>query len=91
MHGRKIFTKRYLVIQRRSRPKIIIPRMQAAIAQCTSFAYVGPSDWNCLPHSLHLELLSPHLSSRKDDLRLSCLLTEALMPLESIANLSDAI
>jgi len=27
-------------------------------ARCTSFAYVGPSDWNSLPHSLHLELLS---------------------------------
>src|SRR6218665_3037960 len=32
-----------------------------------------------------------HLSSRRDDLRLSCLLTQALMPLESIANLNDAI
>ena len=32
-----------------------------------------------------------HLSSRTDDLRLSCLLTQALMPLESIANLNDAI
>ena len=41
-----------------------------------------PYTWNYYP---------PHLSSRRDDLRLSCLLTEALMPLESIANLSDAI
>ena len=32
-----------------------------------------------------------HLSSRIDDLRLSCSLTQALMPLESIANLNDAI
>src|SRR6218665_4159211 len=32
-----------------------------------------------------------HFSSRRDTLRLSCLLTQALMPLESIANLNDAI
>src|SRR6218665_2764398 len=32
-----------------------------------------------------------HLSSRRVDLRLSCLLTQALMPLEGIANLDDAI
>jgi len=31
-----------------------------------------------------------HLSSRRVDLRLSCLLAQALMLLESIANLSDA-
>jgi len=31
------------------------------------------------------------LSSRREDLRLSCLLTQALMPLESIVNLNDAI
>src|SRR6218665_2292242 len=30
--------------------------MRAAIAQSKSFAYVGPTGWNCLPHSLHLEL-----------------------------------
>jgi len=34
---------------------------------------------------------SCHLSSRRDDLRLFCLQAQALMPLESIANLSDAI
>ena len=41
---------------------------------------------------LHLELAyyPYHLSSRRDDIRLSCLLTQALMPLESIANLNDA-
>src|SRR6218665_3575060 len=32
--------------------------MRASITRCTSFAYVATSDWNCLPHSLHLELLS---------------------------------
>jgi len=44
-------------------------------------------------HSLHLELsyYPCHLSSRRDDLTLSCLLTQALMPLESIANFNDAI
>jgi len=40
--------------------------MRAAIAQCTSFGYVGPSDWNSLPHSLHLELLSlSHLQAQR--------------------------
>src|SRR6218665_3820266 len=32
-----------------------------------------------------------HLSSRRDDLRLPCLLAQTLMPLESILNFSDAI
>jgi len=40
-------------------------------------------------HSLHLELLSLSPLHRRDDLRLSCLLAQALMPLESIADLSD--
>src|SRR6218665_3371726 len=40
-------------------------------------------------HSLHLELLS--LSSLQPQRGLSCLLTQALMPLESIANSNDAI
>ena len=65
--------------------------MRAAIAQSKSFAYIGPQvgivfhtpcTWNCYPS---------HLSSRIDDLRLSCLQAQALMLLESIANLSDAI
>jgi len=34
---------------------------------------------------------SCHLSNRRDDLRLSCLLNQTLMPLESIPNLNDAI
>src|SRR6218665_895433 len=41
-----------------------------------------PCTWNYYPS---------HLSMRRDDLRLSCLLAHALMPLESIADLSDAI
>jgi len=41
-----------------------------------------PCTWNYYPC---------HLSSCRDDLRLSCLLTQALMPLKSIANLNDAI
>jgi len=47
--------------------------MRAVIARCTTFAYVGPSDWNCLPHSLHLELLS-HLSSCRNDCPVASLL-----------------
>src|SRR6218665_161686 len=56
----KHFLTRHSVIERRSeRSVLIIPRMRAAIVQSKSFAYyVGPSDWNCLPQSLHLELLS---------------------------------
>src|SRR6218665_2674234 len=41
-----------------------------------------PCTWNYYPS---------HISSRRDELRLSCLLTQALMPLESIANLNCAI
>jgi len=41
-----------------------------------------PCTWNYYPS---------RLSSRRDDLRLSCLLAQALKPLESIADLSDAI
>src|SRR6218665_2587149 len=41
-----------------------------------------PCTWNYCPS---------HLSTRRDNLRLSCLLAQALMPLESIADLSDAI
>src|SRR5688572_4093215 len=33
-------------------------RMRGATAQSRSFAYVGPSSWNLLPHELRLELLS---------------------------------
>jgi len=41
-----------------------------------------PCTWNYYPS---------HLSSLRDDLRLSCLLARALIPLESIADLSEAI
>src|SRR6218665_3756725 len=44
-------------------------------------------DTPCIWNYYHLELLS----SRSDDLRLSCLLTQVLIPLESIANFNDAI
>src|SRR6218665_4206723 len=40
-----------------------------------------PCTWNDYPS---------HLSSRRGDLRLYCWLAQALMPLESIANLSSA-
>ena len=36
-------------------------------------------------------MISALSTSSRYDLRLSCLLAQALMPLESIANLSDAI
>jgi len=70
------------MIHRRS--DLIIPHMRTAIVQSKSFAYVGPSDWTWNYYPCHL-------FSRRDDLRLSCLLTQALMPLESIANLNDTI
>ena len=37
---------------------LIVPRMRSATAQSKCFAYAGPSDWNCLPLSLRLELLA---------------------------------
>ena len=37
---------------------IVIPCMRYGLTQSRSFAYVGPSTWNCLPQSMHLELLS---------------------------------
>ena len=87
LHDRKTFIMRHSVIQRRSRPNY------SAHAGCYS-----PIQGFCL--CLPLKLDTPctwnyyypcHLSSRRDDVRLSCLLTQALMPLESIANLNDAI
>jgi len=64
--------------------------MRAAIVQSKTFAYVGPSDWTLPAPGITIPVTYP-LSSRRDDLRLSCLLTQALLPLESIANLNDAI
>jgi len=37
---------------------LVILCMCSAMTQSTSFACVCPSAWNCLPQSLHLELLS---------------------------------
>ena len=65
------------------------PRMRAAIIQSKSFAYVGPSDWTLPAPGIAIPVT--HLSSCRDDLRLSYFLTQALMPLKSIANLNDAI
>src|SRR6218665_4179534 len=80
MHGRKTFITRHSVIQ-------IIPRMRAAIVvqelcSCWPLRFDTPCTWN---------YYLCHLSSRRVDLRLSCLLTQALMPLVRIANLNDAI
>src|SRR6218665_3415510 len=82
MQVRKTLVTRHSAIQRRS--DLIIPRMRAAIVQSKSFAYVGPSDWTPPAPGITIPV-------RRDDLRLSCFLTQALMPLESIANFNDAI
>src|SRR6218665_687968 len=59
MHSRKTFIKHHSVTQRRSRRKLFHAcGLLQAIPQSKSFACVGPSDLNCLPQSLHLELLS---------------------------------
>src|SRR6218665_3219885 len=49
---------------------------------CWPLRLDAPCTWNYYPS---------HISSRRDDLRMSCLLTQALMPLESISNLNEAI
>src|SRR6218665_1584190 len=72
IHGRKTFITRHSVTQRRS--DLIIPRMRAAIVQPKSFAYVGPSDWTISAPAWNYYRC--HISSRRDDLRLSCLLTQ---------------
>jgi len=41
-----------------ARGLLVVPRMRGATAQSRSFAYVGPSIWNHLPHESRLELLS---------------------------------
>src|SRR6218665_1650002 len=85
LHGRKTFITCHSVIQRRSQPNY------SSHAGCYS-----PIQGFCLCWPLKLDTpctwnyYSCHLSSRRDDVRLSCLLTQALMPLESIANLNDA-
>src|SRR6218665_695667 len=86
MHVRKTFITRHSVIQRRSRPNY------SADAGCYS-----QIQELCLCWPLRLDTPCTcnyypcHQSSRRDDLRLSCLLTQVLMPLESIANFNDAI
>jgi len=86
MHGRKTFITRHSVIQRRSRPKYSdhagwYSQIQE-LCLCWPLRLHTPCTWN---------YYSCHLSSSRQDLRLSCLLTQALMPLESTANLNDAI
>src|SRR6218665_163405 len=83
MCGRETFISLHSVIQRRSRPNYSAHNLE----QSKSFAYVGPLDWT-LPVS---GITIGHLSSYRDDLRLSCLLTQGLMPFGTIANLNDAI
>ena len=39
-----------------ARGLLAVPRMRGATAQSRSFAYVGPSSWNHLPHELRLSL-----------------------------------
>src|SRR6218665_3297227 len=85
MHVRKTFITRHSVIKRRS--ELIIPHNAGCyscqeLCLCWPLRLDTPCTWNYYPC---------HLPSRRHDLRLSCLLTQALMPLESIANLNDAI
>jgi len=82
MHGRKTFIKRHSGIQRRSRPKLfrtcglLWPNAQALLmlAPQIGFVFQTPCTWNYYPS---------RFSSRRDDLRLSCLLARAPRPLES--------
>src|SRR6218665_454377 len=86
MHGRKTFITLHSVIQRRSRPNY------SALAGCYS-----PIQVLCLCLPLRLDTpctwnyYTCHLSSRRDEVKTVLFLTHALMPLESIANLNDAI
>ena len=75
MHGRKEIIMRHSVIQ--GAPDLIIPRMRAAIIQPKSFAYVGPQigQWTLPAPGITIPVTYPAV----------------LMPLESIANLNDAI
>src|SRR6218665_1186346 len=71
MHGHKTFIKRHSVIQRRSRPKLFRTCRLLLLPNPRALLMFAPQ----IGHSLPLLLLSHHLSSRRDDLRLSCLLT----------------
>jgi len=81
IRGRKTFITLHSVIQRRF--DVIIPRMRAALVQSKSFAHVGSSDLTLTAPGNTISVTYPAA--------LSCLLTQAMMPLENIANLNDAI
>ena len=85
MRGRKTFLTRHSAIQRRSRPNYSAHAGCYCSIQelclCWPLRLDTPRTWN---------YYHCHLCSRRDDLRLSYLLTQAMMPLESIANLNDA-
>src|SRR6218665_3831000 len=74
------------VIQRLSRPNYSAHAGSYGpieeLCLCWPFRLDTPCTWN---------YYSCNLSSRRDDLKLSCLLTQGLIPLESIANLNDTI
>src|SRR6218665_3949636 len=94
LHSQKTFYKAPSWIQRSSRPKLFRAcGLLYAIPQFKSFAYVGPSDCNNIVFHAPCTwtYYSSHLSSRRDDLRLFCLLAQALLLLESIADLSYVI
>src|SRR6218665_2325932 len=70
MHGCKTFITRHSVNQKRS--ELISPRMRAAIIQELCLCWPLRLDTFCTWKNY-----SCHLSSRRDDLRQSCLLTQA--------------
>jgi len=51
-------------------------------------AYVGPLVWNCIPPSICLELLALTPPQFPDAFRLSCSLAQALMPVETAADMN---
>ena len=61
--------------------------MRAAIVQSKSFAYVGPSDWTRPAPGITIPVTNPAAEMTLDR---TVLLTQALMPLESIVNLNNA-
>src|SRR5688572_15366432 len=42
---------------------LFVPRVATTMAQCRSFACIGPSLWNGLPPSLHSTILSGSIST----------------------------
>jgi len=61
--------------------------MRASIVQSKSFAYVGPSNWTPPVPGIIIPVTYPAAEMTLDR---TVLLTQALMPLESIVNLNDA-